>query len=67
MPTKTSSKPIVRGPIDGNIFAIVGACSHVLKQVGQADDAKKLAERVMASDSYDSALAICKEYVKFRL
>jgi hypothetical protein len=67
MPTKTSSKPIVRGPIDGNIFAIVGACSRALKQAGQDGNAKKLEEQVMASDSYDSALAICKEYVKFRL
>lgn len=58
---------VVTGPVDGNVFAVLGACSRALKRAGHAMAAKELAERVFASSSYAEALAICQEYVEFDL
>jgi hypothetical protein len=70
---ETISKPIVKDPVDGNIFSVVGACTRALKKAGQNDNADKLTERVFTaiwvlnSESYNKALAICMEYVTFDL
>lgn len=63
----TSTKPIVNGPIDGNIFVIVGACTKALRRAGMPDQAAELSKKVLNSDSYDDALNICSEYVEFNL
>jgi hypothetical protein len=47
---------------DGNVFALLGLCTRALRKAGQADQAKELAEKVMASGSYDEALALMAEY-----
>jgi len=60
-----ASKPVVKLPIDGNIFGILGACTRALKRAGKSADAEKLSDRVFKSDSYDEALSICQEYVTF--
>lgn len=52
---------------DGNIFAIMGRASRLLKNAGQSDKAKEMCERVMASKSYNAALAIVSEYVETEL
>jgi hypothetical protein len=64
MPT---TKPIVTEPVDGNIFAVMGACSDALKKAGQRDRANEMRSKVMNSGSYDEALTICQEYVDFDL
>lgn len=63
----TSTKPIVRGPIDGNIFTILGASTKALKRAGLNDEATELQTKVLNADSYSAALKICMEYVKFDL
>ena len=52
---------------DGNIFAIMGRASRLLKSAGQSDKAKKMCGRVMASKSYNAALTIVSEYVETEL
>lgn len=52
---------------DGNIFAIMGRASRLLKNVGQSDKAKEMCDRVTASQSYSEALSIVSEYVETEL
>ena len=52
---------------DGNIFAIMGRASRLLKNAGQRDKGKEMCNRVMASKSYNAALAIVSEYVETEL
>ena len=52
---------------DGNIFAIMGRASQLLKSAGQSDKAKEMCGRVMASKSYNAALTIVSEYVETEL
>ena len=48
---------------DGNIFAIMGRASRLLKSSGQGEKAKEMRDRVMSCDSYQKALNIVSEYV----
>ena len=52
---------------DGNIFAIMGRASRLLKNSGQGDKAKEMRDRVMSCDSYQKALSIVSEYVETEL
>ena len=52
---------------DGNIFAIMGRASRLLKNAGQSDKAKEMCNRVTASQSYSEALNIVSEYVETEL
>ena len=52
---------------DGNIFAIMGRASRLLKSAGQSDKAKEMCDRVTASQSYSEALNIVSEYVETEL
>ena len=52
---------------DGNIFAIMGRASRLLKDIGQRDKAKEMCDRVMSCDSYQKALGIISEYVETEL
>ena len=52
---------------DGNIFAIMGRASRLLKSCGQGDKAKEMRDRVMSCDSYQKALSIISEYVETEL
>ena len=53
--------------MDGNIFAILGNASRLLRRDGQADRTKEMADRVFASGSYEQALSIISEYVETEL
>ena len=52
---------------DGNIFAIMGHASALLREAGQSSRAKEMRERVTSSGSYDEALCIISEYVETEL
>ena len=52
---------------DGNIYAILGRASRLLRQIGQVDQAKEMFERVTSSQRYGEALAIVSEYVETEL
>ena len=52
---------------DGNIFAIMGRASRLLKNAGQSDKAKEMCDRFTASQSYSEALNIVSEYVETEL
>lgn len=62
-----SEKPVVTGPVDGNVFSVMGAASRALKRAGLADRATEMSNRVRSSGSYDEALSIIMEYVDFDL
>ena len=53
--------------MDGNIFAILGAASKLLKRAGQDKEAKEMADRVYAGSDYHEALSIISEYVETEL
>jgi len=48
---------------DGNVFAIIGRVSNVLKRAGQAEKAQEFRNRAIAAGSYDDVLAMVFEYV----
>ena len=52
---------------DGNIFAIMGRASRLLKNNGQREKAMEMCDRVTASQSYSEALNIVSEYVETEL
>ena len=52
---------------DGNIFAVMGRASRLLKSSGQREKAKEMCDRVTASKSYAEALGIISEYVEAEL
>jgi hypothetical protein len=52
---------------DGNIFAIMGRASALLREAGRGGQAKEMYERVTSSGSYDEALRIVSEYVETEL
>ena len=52
---------------DGNIFAVLGRASRLLKENGQPDQAKEMCDRVYQSGAYSKALNIISEYVKTEL
>lgn len=60
-------KPVVKGLVDGNIFAVMGAAARALKQAGQGDKVKEMMDKVNNSGGYDMALAIITDYVDFNL
>ena len=67
-PEKNSLRP--KMPLigqDGNIFAIMGRASRLLKNAGQSDKAKEMCNRVMSCDSYHKALNVISEYVETEL
>ena len=52
---------------DGNIYAILGRASRLLRQNGQSTQAEQMYFRVTSSQSYDEALHIISEYVETEL
>lgn len=52
---------------DGNIYAIMGRASGMLKENGQDTEATEMIERVTSSGSYEEALGIISEYVETEL
>lgn len=59
-------KPVVKiGNLNGNIFVIMAEARRVLKRAGRADSAEEMVGKVMSSDSYDNALSILSQYVRF--
>ena len=58
-------KPVVKGDVDGNAFAIIGATTRTLKQAGHAEIAKRVSEIIMKADSYETLLATCASCVSF--
>ncbi len=60
------SKPIVRGPVDGNAFAIMAVVIRALKMAGQYAKVKEYTEKA-TSGNYDHLLRVSMEYVDFEL
>ena len=60
-------KPVVKGPVDSNAFAVMGTVGRALKTAGQYDEAQEYNEKAMASESYDQLLVISMDYVDFDL
>lgn len=52
---------------DGNIFAIMGTASGLLKRAGMDDQSKEMIDRVTACGDYNKALNIISEYVDTEL
>ena len=52
---------------DGNIFAILGRASRLLRENGQAEQAKEMHDRVCRCGNYTEALYIVSEYVETEL
>lgn len=63
--TTTSTKPIVKGPVDGNIFSVAAACASAMRRAGLKDKVNEMNERIVNADSYNAALRVCMDYVEF--
>ena len=69
----SKEQPVFKHPkmklvgMDGNIFAILGRASRLLKENGQADQAKEMSSRVYQSGDYYKALNVISEYVETEL
>lgn len=50
---------------DGNIFAVMGAASRILKREGLSDQAIEMTNRVFDCGSYQEALSVIGEYVEY--
>jgi len=64
--TDATRKPVVRGPVDGNAFAVLGAVTRALRRAGQGDKVEEYRKRATAGD-YHTLLAVSMEYVEFDL
>lgn len=53
--------------MDGNIFSILGRATRLLRENGQPEQAKEMADRVYQSGDYHQALSIISEYVETKL
>lgn len=53
--------------MDGNIFFILGRAARLLRENGQPEQAKEMADRVYQSGDYHQALSIISEYVETEL
>jgi hypothetical protein len=60
------AKPIVKGPVNGNAFAVMAAVAAALRKAGQADKVAEYQERATSGD-YNHLLAVSMEYVEFEL
>jgi hypothetical protein len=63
--TKPVTKPVLTGPINGNIFAILGEARRLLRHNKQ--DPAEMVHKVMQAHSYDDALTAIMEYVEIDL
>jgi hypothetical protein len=61
-----SEKPIIRGPLDGNAFAILGAVKRALEEAGQGDRVKEHMAKATGGD-YGNLLRVSMEYAEFDL
>jgi len=59
-----SGKPVVRGHVDGNAFAVMGAVTKALRRAGQGDLVTEYLARAMEGD-YNHLLAVSLDYVDF--
>lgn len=62
----SAERPVVRGPVDGNAFAILGACTRALKRAGQGDRVAEYRAKATSGD-YNNLLAVSMEYCDFEL
>ena len=69
----TKEPPVPKRPkmklagMDGNIFSILGRAARLLRENGQPEQAKEMADRVYQSGDYHQALSIISEYVETEL
>ena len=64
-PPKKQTKPRAKLiGADSNVFNLLAIASRALKDADRHDDATEMSSRVMASSSFDEALAIITEYVE---
>ncbi len=61
-----TEKPIVKGPVDGNAFAVMGHVIQALRAAGQADRITDYTAKATAGD-YHNLLAVSIEFVEFDL
>lgn len=61
------NKPIVEGPVNGNVYAVLAAAKLALRKAGQVAQAEELQNRFYEVQSYDEALRLFMEYVDFDL
>ena len=62
------NKPVVEGPVNGNIFAVTGVAARTMRRAGiDNGTVYEMQKRVTSSSSYHEALSVVMEYVEFDL
>ena len=51
---------------DGNVFALAGRVSSVLKKAGQREKAREFTNKLPECKSYDEALLLMSKYVEIQ-
>lgn len=49
---------------DGNVFSIISNVSKALKRAGMRDKVAEFQKKAFSSESYESVIALCSEYVE---
>ncbi len=57
----------VKGPIDGNVFVVIGAVRNALSQAGFTAEAREFRSQALEQHSYDDVLALALKYADFDL
>jgi len=66
MTTEVKKPKVKLTGTDGNVFALLGACSKALNKVGQAEQARLMFQEATKADSYHAALAVMMKYCDVR-
>lgn len=66
--SKANRKPIIRGPIDGNAFSILGVVQNALKKDTDMsnDEIEEIMKEAMSGD-YNHLLQTCMKHVEFKI
>ena len=62
-----TDKPVVKGPIDGNAFAVLAAVTRALRKAGRGPEVIAEYREKATGGDYNHLLAVSMEYVEFDL
>ena len=62
-----TDKPVVKGPVDGNAFAIMGAVSAALRKAGRSREEIEEYRTKATSGDYNNLLRVSMDYVEFEI
>lgn len=62
-----TNKPVVKGPVDGNAFAVMGAVARALRKAGRSSEEIEEYRTKATSGDYNNLLRVSMDYVDFEI